>query len=159
MNDKQFADQILARARGEVASRRAAGVDRRWGGRWAWLLPALVLAVLVAFLAAPQPLPRKLLLAMGGVCGLRPAHSYFAGGIQLPIESRMVGIYGGFLITLTMLLALGRFRAKRLGSRPTIMLLVAFFASMAIDGVRSGCRARCSAAPSPWRLGVADRAT
>jgi uncharacterized membrane protein len=74
---------------------------------------------------------------MGGVCGLRPAHSYFAGGIQLPIESRMVGIYGGFLITLTVLLALGRFRAQRLGSRPTIMLLVALFASMTIDGVNS----------------------
>ena len=88
MNDKQLADQIIARAQGEVASRRAAGRERRWGGRWPWLLSTLVLAVLVAFLAAPQPLPRKLLLAMGGVCGLRPAHSYFAGGIQLTIESR-----------------------------------------------------------------------
>jgi uncharacterized membrane protein len=137
MNDKQLTDQILARAQGEIASRRAAGLERRWGGRWPWLLPTLALAVLVAFLAAPLPLPRKLLLAMGGVCGLLPAHSYFAGGIQLPIESRMVGIYGGFLITLTVLVALGRFRAQRLGSRPTIMLLIAFFTSMAIDGVNS----------------------
>jgi len=53
MNDKQFADQIIARAQSEVASRRAAGLDRRWGGRLPWLLPTLVLAVLVAFLAAP----------------------------------------------------------------------------------------------------------
>ncbi len=74
---------------------------------------------------------------MGGICGLRPAHSYFAGGIQLPIESRMVGSYGGFMVTLTVLVALGRLRARRLGSMPTIMLLVVFFASMVVDGVNS----------------------
>jgi hypothetical protein len=57
MNDKQLADQIVVRAQGEVASRRAAGRERRWHGRWPWLLPTLALAVLVAFLAAPLSLP------------------------------------------------------------------------------------------------------
>ena len=130
-------DQIIAQAQREVAARRGAAVEQRWSGPWRWLLPALVLAVLIVFLAAPAPLPRKLLLAMGGVCALRPAHSYFAGGVQLPLESRMIGIYGGFLLTLIALLIFRRLGARRLGSMLTIGLLALFFASMAVDGINS----------------------
>ena len=130
-------DQIIARARQEVAARQMAAVERRWGGRWNWLLPALALAVLLAFLAAPWPLPRKLLLAMGGVCALRPAHSYFAGGVQLPLESRMIGIYGGFMLTLALLLAFRRLGARRLGGPLVMSILALFFASMAFDGINS----------------------
>ncbi len=130
-------DQIIARARRDVAARRLAAVERRWGGPWRWLLPALVLAALVAFLAAPAPLPRKLLLAMGGVCGLRPAHSYFAGGVQLPLEARMTGIYGGFLLTFVVLLAFRRMGDRRMGDRFVIGILALFFASMALDGLNS----------------------
>jgi uncharacterized membrane protein len=130
-------DQIIARAQRDVAARRRVAVDRRWGGPWRWLLPALVLVVLVAFLAAPAPLPRKLLLAMGGVCGLRPAHSYFMGGVQLPLEARMIGIYGGFLLTFVVLLAFRRLGARRLGSPLVIGILAICFMSMAFDGVNS----------------------
>jgi uncharacterized membrane protein len=130
-------DQIIARAQRDITARRMAAVERRWGGSWRWLLPALVLTVLVAFLAAPAPLPRKLLLAMGGVCGLRPAHSYFVGGVQLPLEARMTGIYGGFLLTFIALLAFRRLGVWRLGSRFVIGILALFFASMALDGLNS----------------------
>jgi uncharacterized membrane protein len=130
-------DQIIARAQRDVAARRRAAVERRWGGPWRWMLLAIVLAVLVAFLAAPVPLPRKLLLAMGGVCGLRPAHSYFVGGVQLPLEARMTGIYGGFLLTFIVLLAFRRLGARRLGGRFAIGILALFFASMALDGLNS----------------------
>jgi uncharacterized membrane protein len=130
-------DQIIARAQHDVAARRTAAVERRWRGPWRWLLPALVLAVLVVFLATPAPLPRKLLLAMGGVCGLRPAHSYFVGGVQLPLEARMTGIYGGFLLTFSVLLAFRRFGARRLGSPLIFGILALFFMSMAFDGVNS----------------------
>jgi uncharacterized membrane protein len=130
-------DQIIARAQRDVAARRMAAVERRWGGPWRWLLPALVLVALVAFLAVPAPLPRKLLLAMGGVCGLRPAHSYFVGGVQLPLEARMTGIYGGFLLTFVVLLAFRRLGARRLGSPLVIGILALFFMSMAFDGVNS----------------------
>ena len=130
-------DQIIAHARQEVAARQKAAVERRWGGPWRWLLPALVLVVLVVFLAAPAPLPRKLLLAMGGVCGLRPAHSYFVGGVQLPLEARMTGIYGGFLLTFMVLVAFRRLGARRLGSPLVIGILALFFASMALDGLNS----------------------
>ncbi len=74
---------------------------------------------------------------MGGVCALRPNHSFFAGGVQLPIESRMVGIYGGFVLTLLVLLTLRRLGARRLGNRPVIGVLVLFFSSMAFDGINS----------------------
>jgi uncharacterized membrane protein len=130
-------DQIIARAQRDVAERRMAAMERRWGGLWRWLLPALVLVILVGFFAAPAPLPRKLLLAMGGVCGLRPTHSYFVGGVQLPLEARMIGIYGGFLLTFSVLLAFRRLRARRLGSRFVIGILALFFASMALDGLNS----------------------
>jgi len=130
-------DQIIARAQRDVAERRMATMERRWGGPWRWLLLFLVLVILVGFFAVPAPLPRKLLLAMGGVCGLRPAHSYFVGGVQLPLEARMTGIYGGLLLTFIVLLALRRLGARRLGSRLAIGILVLFFASMALDGLNS----------------------
>ena len=130
-------DQIIARARQEVAARQMQVAEQQWGGRWRWLLPALVLAVLIAFIATPAPLPRKLLLAMGGVCALRPAHSFFAGGVQLPLESRMTGIYGGFTLTLIVLLAFRRLGARRPSSKLVIGILVLFFTSMAFDGINS----------------------
>lgn len=130
-------EQIVARARQEVAARQREASEQRWGSPWRWLLPALVLAVLIAFIAAPAPLPRKLLLAMGGVCGLRPAHSYFVGGVQLPLEARMTGIYGGFLLSFVVLVACGRLGARRLGSPLLIGILAIFFMSMAFDGVNS----------------------
>jgi uncharacterized membrane protein len=137
MNNKQTAEQIVARAQQEVTTRRAAERERQWRGPWRWLLPGLVLTVFLAFLAAPLPLPRKLLVAMGGVCGLRPAHSYFAGEVQLPMEARMVGIYAGFSLTLIVLLVFRRLGARALGNRPTLALLALFFASMAFDGINS----------------------
>ena len=135
-------DQIVARAQRDVAERRKAAVERRWGGPWRWLLLFLVLTVLVIFLAAPAPLPRKLLLAMGGVCGLRPAHSYFVGGVQLPLEARMIGIYGGFLLTFVVLLACQRLGARRLGSPLVIGILAICFMSMsgATRMACAGCR-------------------
>jgi uncharacterized membrane protein len=130
-------DQIVARARQEVADRQARSTAQRWSGLWCWLLPATVLALLMVFLVAPGALPGKLLLAMGGVCGLRPAHSYFIGGMQLPLEARMTGIYGGALITLAMLLTLRRLGARRLGDKPVFGVLMLFFLSMAGDGINS----------------------
>lgn len=135
--DEQTAEEILRRACEEIAARQAADIERSWSGVWRWQLPVLVLAILLAFLAVPAPLPLKLLLAMGGVCALRPAHSFFAGGTQLPIESRMIGIYGGFMLTLLVLLAHRRLGSRRLGSRPVIGLLALFFSTMAFDGINS----------------------
>lgn len=130
-------DYILARAQQEVAERRVAEIEERWGGWKRWALPLGVVVLLGGFIAAPGTLPEKLLWSMGGVCNLRPSHSYFAGDVQLPLESRMIGIYGGFLVTLLLLLGLGRWKARRLGSPVTMALLAVMFGSMAFDGVNS----------------------
>ena len=137
MQQGPTADEIIARAQQQIATRRQAEAEQRWTGAWRWLPQALMLAVLAAFVAAPGALPQKLLWFMGGVCGLRPTHSSFAGGLQLPIETRMLGIFGGFSVTLLALLALPRWGARQLGSMLTIVLLALFFLSMVFDGVNS----------------------
>ena len=137
MKQQPTTEQILARARQEIAARHTHEAQQGRDSPIRWIWPALVVAAVVAFLATPGGLPRKLLLAMGGVCGLRPAHSYFAGDIQLPMESRMIGIYGGVSLTLLGLLALRRLGSRRLGSRLLISTLALFFASMALDGINS----------------------
>lgn len=130
-------DQIIALARQQVTAKRTAAVEQRWRGMWCWLPPVLVVTVLALFVAAPWTLPHKLLLSMGGVCALRPSHSYFAGALQLPLESRTTGIYAGFLLTLIWLLVSRRLGARRLGSPPVIGVLALMFASMAFDGLNS----------------------
>lgn len=135
---------ILARAQQDIAARRTtterqrvAVLAQRWSGWPMWLFPALVGTIILGFLRAPSALPAKLLLSMGGLCGLRPTHSYMAGGVQLPLESRMLGMYAGFLITLVALLAMGRLGARRLGSPWMLVVIGLFFASMIGDGVNS----------------------
>src|SRR5687768_12241893 len=105
--------EIIRRAQLEMAARRAQQQPPEETGASRGLLVALALAIPVIFFALPGWLPRKLLLSMGGLCGLRPSHSYYAGELQLPLEARMVGIYGGFLLTLLVLLVAGRLGARR----------------------------------------------
>jgi uncharacterized membrane protein len=128
-------EQIIAQAQKQVAARRT--TRQQPGGPWHWLLPLLALAVVMGFALAPGTLPEKLLWLMGGICGLRPAHSYFAGDMQLPIEARMVGIYGGAMITLLLAFVVRRAGAQRPGSPLVLALLALFFGSMVFDGVNS----------------------
>lgn len=130
-------DEIVARARREVAARQVGEHAEPKGWIANWALPASALAVVLTYFATPVPLPRKLLLAMSGVCSLRPAHSYFAGALQLPLEARMLGIYGGFLLSTAVLLLLGRFRARSFGSVSMIGVLLVMFGSMVVDGINS----------------------
>jgi uncharacterized membrane protein len=129
-------EQIAARAACLVAERHRERAGKQFG-RWEGLLLALVAIVIAGFFLYPLPLPQKLLLAIGGVCGLRPAHSYFADGIQLPLEARMTGIYGGFALTLGWLLAAKRLGVVRLAGGTTVVLLGGMFLSMVLDGVNS----------------------
>lgn len=131
------AEQILALARQEIEERRTSEIEQRWGGIKGWLLPVLALSTVIAFFVAPGTLPQKLFWAMGGVCNLRPSHSYFSGGVPLPLESRMVGIYGGFMLSFFVLLSMGRAQARRFGTPCIMVLLALMFASMGFDGVNS----------------------
>lgn len=49
----------------------------------------------------------------------------------------MIGIYGGFLLTLMVLVAQRRFGARSVGPRRTVLVLLLFFASMVVDGINS----------------------
>lgn len=71
-----------------------------------WLNPALVALVLTASVlvldvllpnlpGAQGGLVGRLTALMSGVCPQRPGHSYTLGGVQLPLEARMMGMFGG----------------------------------------------------------------
>ncbi|HZR97608.1 MAG TPA: DUF2085 domain-containing protein [Chloroflexota bacterium] len=100
------------------------------------LLGGLVLA-LVGFLLLPGSFASKLLTLVAGVCAQRPAHSYFMGGVQLPLEARMGGIFAGFLVGVLYLLWTNRERAGLLPPPPLQALLLGFVALMAVDGTNA----------------------
>lgn len=107
-------DDIVTQAHQVIAARREAQRASRTNS-WTIVLLCLIGLALGSFLVYPAPMTDKLLLAMGGVCGLRPHHSYVAGGTQLPLEARMTGMYGGFMLTLGWLLLRRRLGAQDLG--------------------------------------------
>ncbi len=72
-----------------------------------------------------------------GICPQRPAHSLFLGGQQMPIEARMAGMFGGFVIAAAFAWAVGRGRAMRSPDRAMTVTLVGFVALMAVDGVNA----------------------
>ena len=63
-----------------------------------------------------------------GLCPQRPGHSLFLGGQQMPIEARMAGMFGGFVIATAYGWAAGRGRAMRLPGRVMTLLLIGFIA-------------------------------
>lgn len=99
-----------------------------WG-----LLAASVLGLIVA----PWPIAAKLYAVVHGLCAQRPSHSFALGGVNLPFDARMAGIYGGVTTTLAFLAARGRWRAIRLPAPPLLAVLAAFVALMGLDGVNS----------------------
>ncbi len=88
--ERLTAAEIVAQAQRTVTAHRTTSIRRRWE-RMQWLPLGVIAATIVAFFAAPGTLPEKLLLAMRGVCALRPSHSFFMGALQLPLEARTTG--------------------------------------------------------------------
>jgi uncharacterized membrane protein len=72
-----------------------------------------------------------------GICPQRPSHSLFLGGQQMPIEARMAGMFGGFVIAATYGWVVGRGRAMRLPGRAMMLTLIGFIALMGVDGVNA----------------------
>ncbi len=72
-----------------------------------------------------------------GICPQRPSHSLFLGSQQMPIEARMAGIFGGFVIGAAYFWALGRVRAMRLPSRAMTIMLIGFIALMGVDSINA----------------------
>lgn len=101
-----------------------------------WLLISLPFLILVTFLLLPWPLMEKLRAIGRTVCMLRPGHSYFLAGEQLPLEARTQGIHAGLLLGVGYLL-LRRPGATGRPSIPIMVVLVGFVASMAFDGLNA----------------------
>jgi len=102
-----------------------------------WLLVTFPTLLLLVFLLLPWPLMEKLRAIGRTVCMLRPEHSYFLAGEQLPLEARTMGIHAGFLIALVYLLLSRRRRAIRMPHWTLIAILVGFVAVMGFDGLNA----------------------
>lgn len=95
------------------------------------------LALLVVLLAWPGSLLEKISWLNSGVCPQRPGHSYFFDGQQMPLEARMVGIFGGFLLTFVGLWLVGRGRALQWPGRKLAIALTGLILVMVFDGLNS----------------------
>jgi uncharacterized membrane protein len=99
--------------------------------------PLALIGVVLLFLAAPWSIQHKAHMALHGLCAQTPSHTLLLGGRPLPFDSRMTGIYGGFVATMVVLVLMGRHRASRLPSIPVCGVLALFVGLMAIDGFNS----------------------
>jgi uncharacterized membrane protein len=110
-----------------------------------WISPIVVLLALVGVaLALDALLPGlpgtsrgligRLMAVMSGICPQRPSHSYTLGGVQLPLEARMMGIFGGFTIGLVELTTHGRRRMHRYPRLAVSLALLLGLGLMAFDG-------------------------
>jgi uncharacterized membrane protein len=101
------------------------------------LFAGVLIGSLGAFLLAPWSLQDKALMALHGLCAQQPSHSFWFGDARLPFDARMTGIYGGFFIVVSYLLARGRL--YRAGPPPASLLIIlgVFVFTMGIDGVNS----------------------
>jgi len=116
------------------------------GRRWPRpLVVALVLSGGVALADALLPgVPSaqagqigRLFALLSGICPQRPAHSYTLGGVQLPLEARMLGLFIGLTAGVVELATFGRNRSWRWPRRPTAFALLLGFGAMAVDGTNA----------------------
>ncbi len=103
--------------------------------RYLFVISLGTLALL--FIAAPWPLAHKAHVVLHGLCAQRPSHTLTFGGQPLPFDARMTGIYTGFLASGLYFAARGRYRATRIPSVSTILLLGSFVVALGIDGTNS----------------------
>jgi uncharacterized membrane protein len=90
--------------------------------------------VLFGFLVAPGNLAWKTHVVLHGLCAQRPSHSLQIGGVTLPMDARMTGIYLGAAVTILWLVATRRCRATRVPSLAVLALLALFVFALAVDG-------------------------
>lgn len=117
-----------------MASIDTSGISASHRDRTLWGVVAVWALLIVAFLAAPGSISAKAHALLHGVCAQRASHSLWLGGVALPMDARMTGIYLGAFVTMVWLLATGRMPAARFLRRPIITVLGAFVAIMGLDG-------------------------
>src|SRR3954451_19132785 len=74
-------------------------------------LPLMLIGGVLLFLAAPWSLDHKAHLALHGLCAQTPSHTLRFDGRKLPFDSRMTGIYGGFISSAALLVRRRAYRA------------------------------------------------
>jgi hypothetical protein len=79
----------------------------------------------------------RLAALMTGICPQRPSHSYTLGGVQLPLEARMMGMFGGLAVGVLELATFGRKRSQRWPRRPVALALLLGLGVMALDGINA----------------------
>lgn len=101
------------------------------------LVAGVALVLLVLAVVLPGSFLEKISWLNSGVCPQRPGHSYFFDGQQMPLEARMVGIFGGFLLTFLGLWLVGRGRALQWPNRWLNLILAGLILVMVFDGLNS----------------------
>lgn len=102
---------------------------------WSWAALAVIGAGAVLFW--PGGFADKARLLLHGLCAQTPSHSFSFGGLLLPFDARMTGIYGGALVTLLVLVRGGG--RPRAGFPPMRIMVVLglFVLALAADGFNS----------------------
>lgn len=98
------------------------------------------LGLLLTLLVWPNDLLSKFFFLNSGICPQRPAHSYFFGDRQMPIEARMIGIFAGYMTTVGVLWFVGRGRALHWPPKPAFWLLLSLIVLMTVDGLNATFR-------------------
>src|SRR4051812_39235442 len=103
---------------------KSVGIARDGRSRfWLILAGTIWLVLLGLLLLWPGDLLSKITWLSSGVCPQRSGHSYFFDGRQMPLEARMVGIFGGYFVSLIGLWLVGRGRALQLPRRSLTIVL------------------------------------
>lgn len=98
---------------------------------------SLAVAGGAVFLFWPGGFAEKARLVLHGLCAQTPTHTYTFGGLMLPFDARMTGIYGGALSTMVFLVLRGRMFASGLPPIRVMVALALFVLAMAADGFNS----------------------
>ncbi len=106
-----------------------------------WLLISLAVILLGAlaalFLAPGGTAIDRLRVLVSGICAQLPTHSFYPGGVQLPLCARNTGIYLSFSLSVITLVARGYGRSARLPGRWVACVLLLGIGAMALDGFNS----------------------
>jgi uncharacterized membrane protein len=104
-------------------------------GRTAPLL--FPLAIALVFIVAPWDVESKLFLLLSGVCAQRPGHSFFVDGAPLPLEARMLGIFGGLAVAVAAAWLAGGWRRSGLPHGLGAISVVVGIGALGLDGVNA----------------------
>jgi hypothetical protein len=118
--------------------RAAASEPPGWGLSHPALPAALALTVaLGGLLLAPGDVASTAHHLLHGICAQRPSHSLTLGGVPLPLDARMTGIYLGAAAMSLWLTAARRWRAAGAPPRGVVAILLGCVLALAADGTNA----------------------